>query len=70
MLTPEWIGVLIVLLTQIVVFVGSYYSLLIRVRILEQNAEKAKDTHEIMIAVKSKIDLLYDLYKEQHNLNS
>lgn len=66
MLTPEWIGVIIVLLSQIVVFVVSYSSLQTRVKVLEKNAEKAKDSHDIMIEVKSKLDLLYSLYTEQH----
>ncbi len=65
-ITAEWIGLLVVVLSQIIVIAVSFQSIKERVKVLEQKVEKTLDTHENLIKIEAKLDLLYEFFITKH----
>jgi hypothetical protein len=61
-LSAEWIGLLVVILTQIIVIVSIFQSLRERVKVLEQKVEKTLDNHDTLVEIGTKLDLLYEIF--------
>lgn len=61
-LSAEWIGLLVVILTQIIVIVSIFQSLRERVKVLEQKVEKTLDNHDTLVEIGAKLDLLYEIF--------
>lgn len=64
--SAEMFGLILLVLSHIVVITIVIQSLRERVKELEKKAEKASDYSAILIKVESKLDLLYDMYLQQH----
>lgn len=65
-MTVEIVGLIFACLVQLVLVVMTFQSLRERVRVLEEKVSKLSDSHEAIVKIEAKLDIIISFYQKAH----
>lgn len=65
-MTVEIVGLILACLVQLVLVVMTFQSLRERVRVLEEKVSKLSDSHEAIVKIEAKLDVIISFYQKAH----
>jgi len=65
-MTVEMVGLILACLVQLVIVVMTFQSLRERVKVLEEKVSKLSDSHEAIVKIEAKLDIIISFYRKAH----